>query len=117
MLQRSTPVRVLAVALLMVLLHGSTMALAPGGDNAAAVKVECTKASALIQINIQNHRKIGNVVLEIRDEAGRSLYREEGKAMSTELVRKLDKGVFPKGAHTLTVSARDFSITQELVVE
>ncbi len=57
------------------------------------------------------------MVIEIGDAAGRSLYREAGKAMSTELVRKLDKGVFPKGEHTLTVTAKDFSITQVLVVE
>ncbi|MDQ3100604.1 MAG: hypothetical protein M3R08_04400 [Bacteroidota bacterium] len=56
-------------------------------------------------------------MIEIGDAAGRSLYREAGKAMSTELVRKLDKGVFPKGEHTLTVTAKDFSITQVLVVE
>ncbi len=90
-------------------------AVAGGGE--AVVRVECSSASALIQIQIQNHRKIGSVVLEIRDDKGRSLYREEGKASSTELVRRLDKGVFPNGEHTLTVSARDFSITQKLVIE
>lgn len=116
---RSIPkiARSIAAAIFVVALAVPALAGKPGGDGTATVKVECSRSSGPIQIDITNHRKIGAVVLEIRNAAGQSLYREEGKAMSTELVRRLDKGVFPKGKHTLTVTARDFSITQQLVIE
>jgi hypothetical protein len=117
MSSRSILGRTLAGAILMVFLHGAALAGTPGGENSAAVRIESSKTSSQIQINIFNHRKIGAVVLEVRDEKGRTLYSEQGKANTTELVRKLDKTAFPKGEHTLTVSAKDFSITQVLVVE
>ena len=53
----------------------------------------------------------------VDSEDGRVLYREEGKAMTGELVRRLDKGVFPRGTHTLTVVAKDFAITQRFTIE
>lgn len=83
----------------------------------SSLKVECSRSSAFIQIQVLNHRRIGNVVLEVRDAQGRTLYREEGKALTEELVRRLDKGVFPRGQHTLTVTARDLVITQPFTIE
>ena len=111
-LRRTLPVLGLSMGLLM-----ASPAHAGEPHSASTVKVECSRSSAFIQIQVLNHRRIGNVVLEVRDKDGRTLYREEGKAMTEELVRRLDKGVFPRGQHTLTVTARDLSITQVFVIE
>ena len=92
-------------------------AISPGNGSAARVSVASSRSSAFISIAIANDRKIGVILLEVRDAEGRTLYREEGKALTGELVRRLDKGVFPRGAHTLHVTARDFSITQPFAVE
>jgi hypothetical protein len=117
MSSRSLLGRTLSTALLVLVLQSPAFASVPDGSDKSVVRVMCSKASALIQISVESHRKIGDVVLEVRNDAGRTVYREEGRAMSTELVRKLDKGVFPKGAHTVTVTAKDFTISQELVIE
>jgi hypothetical protein len=108
--------RIRSILLAALLIAGSVTA-APGGEEKAAVRVETSKASSTIGINILNHRNIGKVTLDIRNEAGQCVYHEEGKAQTTELVRKLDKKTFLAGNYTLTVTAKDFSITQVLVVE
>ncbi len=107
------------LALATVILFACPMAFAamPGGENEATVFVEADRSSAFVHILINNHRRIGNVVLELKDLDGRVLYREEGKAMTGELVRRLDKGVLPKGEHTVTVVSRDFAITQRFIIE
>ena len=46
-----------------------------------------------------------------------TVYFEEGKANTEELVRRFDKGMFPKGAATLHVQARDLDITQHFTVQ
>ncbi len=92
-------------------------AASPGCESAPKLSVLCTRNSGLIALSLTNCRKIGNVVIEVRDANGRTLYREEGKAMTPELVRRLDKGTFPKGRHTLTVSARDFAVSETFTVE
>lgn len=89
----------------------------PGNDGQTKVEVIASRQSALVSVNIVSHRKIGNVVIEVRDAKGVVLYKEEGKAMTPELVRRLDKGVFPKGNLVLSVTARDFSVTRPLVIE
>lgn len=109
--------KVLAIATALILVHPVASGAAPVSGNEATVFVEATRASAFIHILINNHRKIGNVALEVKDLEGRVLYREEGKAMTGELVRRLDKGVFPKGEHTVTVVSRDFTITQRFTIE
>jgi len=114
---RSSMLKVLSIAAALFLVHPMANGAVPGGDNEATVFVEATRTSAFIHILINNHRKIGNVALEVKDLGGRVLYREEGKAMTGELVRRLDKGVFPKGEHTVTVVSRDFSITQRFTIE
>jgi hypothetical protein len=103
--------------LLATLFAGPVLAASPGKDHRSRVIVESQKGSAFIMVQVLNHRKIGNVAIELRNEQGRILYKEEGKSMSDELVRRLDKGLFPKGDHTLTVVARDFRITQEFTVD
>ena len=93
---------------------------ARGGRNcapAANVKVECSSASAFINLRIDHCRRIGKVVIEVKDASGKVLYREVGKALSNVLVRRLDKGVFPSGDLTLSVSTRDFSIAQVFTVK
>ena len=106
-----------------IVLATSLSAAVPGNgegrscDTKANLSVSCSRSSGMIQIQIGNCRRIGNVVLEIKDQNGRVLYREEGKARTGELVRRLDKGVFPKGTHTLSVVARDFAITQVFAIE
>lgn len=107
-------IRAVGLALLLV---SSGQAMAGGGTRSGAVTVECTRSSSFIRIDITNHRKIGNVTIEVRDASGRSLYYEEGKAMTEELVRRLDKGVFPKGTAVLTVTARDLRITQQFTIQ
>lgn len=109
--------KVLTIAALLFAAQPVVYAAPPGGDNEATVFVEASRNSAFIHILVNNHRKIGNVVLEVKDLQGMVLYREEGKAMTGELVRRLDKGVFPKGEHTVTVMSRDFSITQRLTID
>jgi len=104
------------VSLALVSLLTSVSA-APTDKEKASVSVDCTRASGLIQVNILNHRKIGNVHIVVKDAKGKTIYIEEGNAMSEELVRRLDKGMFPKGAVTLTVEARDFNITQAFTIQ
>lgn len=89
----------------------------PAERGKAAVAVECHRSSGLINVSITNYRKIGNVHIEVRDSKGALVYVEDGKAMSEELVRRFDKGMFPKGAATLTVQARDLDITQAFTIE
>lgn len=82
-----------------------------------AVKVECHKGSSLIQLSISNHRRIGKVRIEVRSEDGRTLYIEEGKALTGELVRRLDRGVLPRGTHTILVTTRDITASERIVCE
>ncbi len=89
----------------------------PGNDDESTVFVETQRNSAFIHILVKNHRRIGDVVIEVKDVTGELLYREEGKALTGELVRRLDKGVFPKGEHALTVQAKDFTITQRFNID
>jgi hypothetical protein len=109
--------KVLALATALSTTGPLALAIVPGGEKEATVFVEANRTSAFIHILVNNHRKIGGVVLEVKDLEGRVLYREEGKAMTGELVRRLDKGVFPKGEHTVTVVSRDFAITQRFTIE
>jgi hypothetical protein len=106
-----------AVVVLFGLLFASFSAPGAPGEEKARVSVECTQASGLIAINIENHRKIGSVHMEVKDSGGRTVYVEEGKAYGDELVRRLDKGMFPKGEATITVVARDFSITEVFIIQ
>lgn len=81
------------------------------------MNVVCMKSSALLQVQVDNCKKIGKMVLEIADANGRVLYREEGKAMTGELVRRLDKGILPRGTHTLTISTKDFVLSKPFTIE
>ncbi|MBL7951013.1 MAG: hypothetical protein JNM62_04780 [Flavobacteriales bacterium] len=104
-------------AVCAVLASSSAMAPSHPDEKKATVSVECTRASGLVQVNILHHRKIGNVHLVVKDAKGKTVYVEEGKAMTEELVRRFDKGMLPKGAATITVEARDFTITQGFMVQ
>lgn len=104
----------LFTALLATVPAGHVLA---GGHDDATVMVQSSRASGLVRISIQHHRRIGNVTIDVRDMNGRTFYREEGKALSTELVRNIDKGLLPRGPLTLTVRSRNFSITQAFAVE
>lgn len=107
-------------ALVLCLSLSALSALATNGPEErgrSTVSVDCQRGSGLINISILNHRKIGKVHLEVRDAKGRVIYIEEGKAMTEELVRRFDKGMFPKGAATLTVQARDFHITESFTIQ
>lgn len=89
----------------------------PEVDGGTSVKVECQRGSGMINVSIKHHRRIGKVHLVFRDAKGKTLYVEEGKAMTEELVRRFDKGMFPKGAATLSVQARDLDITETFTVQ
>ncbi|MCB0767369.1 MAG: hypothetical protein KDB95_09215 [Flavobacteriales bacterium] len=89
----------------------------PDVDGASSVKVECQRGSGMINVSIKHHRRIGKVHLVFRDAKGKTVYVEEGKAMTEELVRRFDKGMFPKGAATLSVQARDLDITETFTVQ
>lgn len=84
---------------------------------ASRLQVQCSRASAFVSIQIEHDRRIGNVILEIRDQQGRVIYREEGKALTGELVRRLDKGQLPRGTHRLSVHFRDQDLSQEFTIE
>src|SRR5690606_21479323 len=86
-------------------------------DGEARLEVACDRRSAFVNISINSFRRIGVVKLEVRDARGVVLYREEGKALTAELVRRLDKGSFPKGTHTLVVEARDLALSRPFTVE
>lgn len=108
------------VILAVPMVLGGPLALAgdrPNDKGKASVSVDCSRSSGLIQVNILNHRKIGNIHLVVKDAKGKTVYVEEGKAMSEELIRRFDKGMFPKGTATLLVEARDFSITQVFTIQ
>ncbi len=104
------------VPIALVCLLNSVTA-SPDEKEKASVSVDCKHGSGLIQVNILSTRKIGKIHLVVKDAKGKAVYIEEGKAMSEELVRRFDKGMFPKGAATLTVEARDFNITQAFTVQ
>lgn len=100
-----------------LVLGTSFTAHAGGGDHTGSARVECSRASGLIRLHLDAERRIGRVVLQIADANGRLLYREEGRALRDELVRVLDKGLFPKGDMVLTVKARDLDLTQHFTIE
>ena len=104
--------RILRSVALLLVLSTAPLFAGDGNDGKAKVEVISTPRSALINVNITSFRTIGKVVIEVRDAKGRTLYKEEGRALTPELVRRLDKGVFPKGELTLLVKAKDFTITQ-----
>ncbi len=110
-------VRPLPFSIALAVLSAGTTQAADGGKDEAKVTVQCARGSGLIQVSVSNSRKIGKVLLEVKDANGRVLYSEEGKAMTGELVRRLDKGLFPLGATTVEVTARDFAVSQHFVIE
>lgn len=86
-------------------------------EGAARVEVTCTRASAFVNVSINSDRPIGKVVIEVVDEQGRTWYKEEGKALTAELIRRLDKGGFPRKQMTLKVTAKDFEVSRPFKVE
>jgi hypothetical protein len=107
-------------ALILTVALGSLSALsarADGGAGSGRLQVHCTKGSAFVSILVERDHRIGKVVLQIRDQQGRVIYREEGKALTSELVRRLDKGQLPRGKHTLSVEAKDLLLSQEFTIE
>ena len=94
-----------------------SVSLGVAGDGPGKLNVEASKRSAFVTIALQHDRRIGPITLEVKDDQGRTLYREEGKAMQEELVRRLDKGILPKGEHTLFISTRDLKLSERFVVE
>ncbi|HEX2617956.1 MAG TPA: hypothetical protein VHL57_10460 [Flavobacteriales bacterium] len=112
MLHRKLPVLLFAATLLV-----ASPVRAEGDHDKARVEVVSNKGSGIIGINITSARRIGKVLIEVKDRTGRTLYREEGKALTEELVRRLDKSLLPKGELTLQVTARDFRIEQVFTVE
>ena len=90
----------------------------PGApDGTARVEVSCTRSSAFVNVSINSDRPIGKVVIEVVDAEGRTWYKEEGKALTPELIRRLDKGGFPRSAMTLKVTAKDFEVSRAFKVE
>lgn len=87
------------------------------GGNEARLQVQCSRSSAFVQVHLANRSKIGRLTLEIRDRNGRLLYHEEGKALTSELVRRLDKGVLPRGTHTLSIQGKGLEVSQVFTVE
>jgi hypothetical protein len=109
--------RTIALAVLVSLGSVQSIRATTGGDDKATVFVEADRSSAFIHIMVNNHRRIGQMVIEVKDSTGKVLYREEGKAFTEELVRRLDKGLFPRTDLTVTVTARDFTIAQQFSLQ
>ncbi len=109
-------IRVFSLALLLSSFSEATAE--PGmPEGSARVAVSCSRASAFISVSINSDRPIGKVLIEVVDAEGRTWYREEGKALTPELIRRLDKGGFPRTALTLNVRAKDFEVTRPFTVE
>lgn len=87
------------------------------GEAAAHIAVQCSRSSAFVNVNINSCRRIGKIIIEVVDTQGKVLYREEGKALTPELIRRLDKGGFPRGPLSLRVTAKDFQLSQDFTVE
>jgi hypothetical protein len=94
-----------------------TVSVGLAGDGPGKLNVAASRQSAFVTIAVQHDRRIGPITLEVKDDQGRTLYREEGKAMQEELVRRLDKGILPKGEHTLHITTRDLQLSERFVVE
>jgi len=88
-----------------------------GKDGGSQLSVLASRNSAFVTIELQHHRKIGVVVMEVKDEQGRTFYREEGKALQDELVRRLDKGMLPRGQYSLVITTKDVTLTERFTVE
>ena len=112
---RKTLRTVLFVSLLSII--PAVQAIPGVPDGTARVEVSCTRSSAFVNVSINSDRPIGKIVIEVVDDKGRTWYKEEGKALTPELVRRLDKGGFPKAAMTLKVTAKDFEVTRAFKVE
>lgn len=110
------PLRVFLIALLLSS-ASSIYATPVPSDGPARVEVACSRGSAFVSVSINSYRPIGKVVIEVVDAQGRTWYKEEGKALTTELVRRLDKGGFPKAALTLKVRAKDFEVSRPFTIE
>ena len=110
----------LRLLLLTTLVASAAPVMRAAGDGCnttANLTVQCSRTSSFVRINLSGCRKIGKVTLEVRDQQGRTLYREEGKALTGELVRNLDKGTFPRGTHELFVVGKDLTVSQRFTVE
>ncbi len=93
--------------------------LADGGgcDSRARLSVSCSRSSAFVQVQVAHCRKLGKLVMEVRDQQNRVIYREEGKAFTGELVRRLDKAQLPRGTHVLSITGKEFALSQPFTVE
>jgi hypothetical protein len=91
--------------------------VALAGEGPGKLNVAASRQSAFVTIAVQHDRRIGPITMEVKDGQGRTLYKEEGKAMQDELVRRLDKGILPKGEHTLIITTRDLQLSERFVVE
>lgn len=96
-----------------------TVSVSAGGPDhhGGRLQVHCSKASAFVSIQVEHEKRIGTITLEIRDQRGLVLYREEGKALTGELVRRLDKGQLPRGTHVLSVQSKALSLSQQFTIE
>ncbi len=110
--------KIIHSGLLLLMLAPAVPAWAcKAGDKNTRVVVQCSRSSAFVNVNINSSRKIGRVLIEVLDIKGTVLYREEGKALSPELIRRLDKGGFPRGPLTLQVTTKEFQLSQNFTVE
>jgi hypothetical protein len=106
-----------SVLLFLFLAPAVPAASCKAGEENARVVVQCSRSSAFVNVNINSCRKIGKVLIEVLDTKGTVLYREEGKALTPELIRRLDKGGFPRGPLTVHVTTKDFHLAQDFTVE
>lgn len=112
------PAATLRMALLVLSIAcGSFVPAATPPDGEARLEVACERRSAFVNVSINSFRKIGRVRIEVRNAQGLVLYCEEGKALTPELVRRLDKGAFPRGTHAVIVQARDFRLERPFTVD
>lgn len=109
----------LRMLLLSSMMAGVVPAIGAGDGchTATNLTVKCSRASSLVQLNLSGCKKMGKITIEVRDQHGRTLYREEGRALTGELIRNLDKGTFPRGTHEVTVSSKEFAVSQRFTIE
>lgn len=110
-------IRTIAFIGCFALLATSALADGNGNEKESSISVCTAKGSAFVRIAIKHHKELGKVRIAVKDAAGRTLYSEEGRAYTDELIRNLDRASFPSGRLVLTVNARDLSISQPFSVD
>lgn len=96
---------------------GSEVSAHDGGKKEHSLSVCAEPSSSLFTIKVNSTKKLGEIRIQVRNNAGQVVYSEAGKAKTDELVRYIDKNVFRKGTYQVEIFTKEFSITQQYTVK